>query len=321
MDILPALRFVRGAVAKKDIIPALSHFKIKDGRVTGYNGKMALSSPIDINLECYPKAAPFVTAINACDGTVQLHLTPTGRLAVRAGKFRSLVECTEEDYPDIHPAGVEIPLTQDTPLLPALRKLYPITSDDASRPWAAAILFDGNTATASNNIVIAQYWLGFHFPYRVCVPRYAVDELLRINEEPINLFVHANSVTFNYANGRWLRTQLNEDKWPDFATLLDRMPAGAPPLPEQFFETIEWIKPFTDKLERVYFRPGNVSTFPDESEGTLIEYEGSPGVGIYSAEMLLLLKGLATSLDLSTYPKPGAFYGESVRGALIGLRS
>ncbi len=43
---LSALKFVKGAVSTKDYVPALTHFQIKGGRVTGYNGKLSLSSPI-----------------------------------------------------------------------------------------------------------------------------------------------------------------------------------------------------------------------------------------------------------------------------------
>ena len=66
---LEVLKFVKGAVGKKDYVPALTHFQIADGRITGFNGKISLSSPIALDLECCPKAIPFVKAIEACTDT------------------------------------------------------------------------------------------------------------------------------------------------------------------------------------------------------------------------------------------------------------
>jgi DNA polymerase III sliding clamp (beta) subunit (PCNA family) len=314
VSILDSLRFVRGALAKKDIVAALTHFRIKDGRVTGYNGKMALSSPIPIDLDCTPKGSAFATAIAACEATVQLSLTPTGRLSVRSGKFRSLIECSEEVFPEIGPEGIQVELTPESPLLPALRSLYPLTAEDASRPWAAGVLFNGVTAFASNNIVLAQYWLGFRFPYKICVPRYAVAELLRINEEPVRLWVSQTSITFEFSNSRWLRTQLNDNDWPPAEELLDKLPGNAPPIPAGMFSAV-------DKLERIYFREGEIATHPDGTEGSAVDFDDLPPVGIYSASMLLLLEGMADTIHFDAYPRPCVWYGKGVRGCLIGLRN
>ena len=42
---IDAVKFVQGAVAKKDYVAELTHFLIQDNRITGYNGIMGLSSP------------------------------------------------------------------------------------------------------------------------------------------------------------------------------------------------------------------------------------------------------------------------------------
>ena len=43
---LKALKFVQGAVSKKDLVPALTHFRIENGTVRSYNGMLALCTPI-----------------------------------------------------------------------------------------------------------------------------------------------------------------------------------------------------------------------------------------------------------------------------------
>ena len=75
---LTSLKFVQGAVAKKDFLPALTHFVIENGTVRGYNGMLALCSPIPFDIACKPKAESLVKAIANCNETVTLSLTQRG---------------------------------------------------------------------------------------------------------------------------------------------------------------------------------------------------------------------------------------------------
>ena len=313
---LDDLYFVRGAVSKKEILPALTHFKISNGRITGYNGKMCLSSPIAVDLECSPRAEPLVRAVAACNDVVQLNLTPTGRLAIKSGKFRSYIECFGEQFPEVEPEGDVIQL--DGKLLPMLDKLYPIMSDDATRPWASAVRLAGKSAFVTNNILLVQYWLGFEVPFAINIPRFAVAEMLRIKAEPIKIHVSPTSVTFEYENERWLRTQLVAAEWPAAEELLDRLPTPTEPLSEKFYYAVRKIEPFVNKLEQVFFTEGAITTALEE--GTSYDYSGLPAKGIYSSSMLLLLEGIAETIDFTQYPKPCPFLGKDVRGAIIGMR-
>src|SRR5689334_19456978 len=101
---LKELKFVQGAVAAKDYVPELQHFKISGGRVEGFNGTIALSTPIDLAIEAMPKAVSFVKAIERIpDGTeVALNLTQAGRLSVKAGAFRAFVECWDVSHETPH---------------------------------------------------------------------------------------------------------------------------------------------------------------------------------------------------------------------------
>ena len=50
------LRFVKGAVARKDLVPGMTHFVIEQGTIRSYNGSLALCSQINLDLECKPNA-------------------------------------------------------------------------------------------------------------------------------------------------------------------------------------------------------------------------------------------------------------------------
>lgn len=317
---LDSLKFVKGAVAKKDFVPALRHFKIQNGRITGYNGYIALSSPIDLDLDVYPEAEPFYKAINACNDTVKMHLTPTGKLSIRAGKFRSLVNCLSDPgtYPDLFPEGEETACPQE--LAEAFQTLAPFIGVDASRPWAMGLLLKGNIAMATNNVVIIQYWMPVGIPYELAIPRRCVNEILRLRESPETFMVNDHSISLNFSGDRWIRSQLQDKTWPDIGKVLD---GGSNPLPipEGLFEALETIKPFATKEERVYLGENVISTHPlDVGEGTTIEVEGLNGTGCFNVVQLLNVVGLATSIDFTMYPKPVHWFSPKCRGAIVGMR-
>lgn len=314
---LDALRFTMGAVAKKDLVPSLTHFCIKDGTIRGYNGTISLCSPIDLDLETHPKALPFIKAIQTCKEEVSLSMTKGGRLAVKSGKFRAYIEnVAGEDYPEFEPEGETVEVPRD--FLNVVKTVAPFIAEDASRPWAMGILFREQSAYATNNIIIVEHWLGVPFPIEINVPRSAVKELLRINEVPETIQVTDKSITFHYEGQRWLRAPLYTTQWPD----LDRVFGlqGAPvELPDGFFSQLEEVLPFTDELDRVYFNNSTFETVYNEELGASVDCDSMFQKGCFNIKQLLLLKSIVKRIDFSMYPKPCLFYGNNLRGAVIGM--
>ncbi|MCU6209446.1 hypothetical protein, partial [Enterobacter cloacae] len=86
------------------------------------------------------------------------------------------------------------------------------------------------------------------------VPRMAIKELLRIKQAPTHISASKNSMTFHYADGCWLRTQLLALEWPNIDTIIERTETGAKcyPIDPELFNCLEKIKPFADKMGKVY---------------------------------------------------------------------
>lgn len=314
---LENLKFVQGAVAKKDLVPALTHFRIKDGRVESYNGVLALSGPIPLTLEAQPKAIPFIRAIQTCKDTIQMHLTPAGKLQVRSGVFKANIECLQEAFVETRPEGDVVELEGN--LLGHLKAIEPFIAEDASKPWARGILLRGQSAFATNNVILVEKWLGYDFPVEVNIPRAAVIELLRIGEEPLSLQVAKNNVTFHFSNERWLRTQTLSLEWPDLARVLDKLGTTVA-FPPTFWEALESLKPFVNELEQVYLSPGSVATHTDLQMGAIVEVPGLEATGCFNLHQLAALESIADQIDLSVYPAPCPFIGKLLRGAIVGMR-
>lgn len=319
IGMLRELKFVMGAVAKKDFIPAMSHFAIEGGRVRSFNGTLALCSPIPFDIDCTPKADTLIRAISNCTDTVTLSMTPAGKLRVQSGKFKAFVDCVHDQTPHVEPEGERVDF-DGAALLQAFKTVASFIGDDASRPWTNGVLLRGQSAFATNNVMLVEYWVGAAFPIVVNVPRAAIKEMIRINEAPTYAQVTANSLTFHYSDGRWVRTQLFSAEWPDLSKVLDRA-CNATPIDERIFEAVDTIKPFADKMGRVFIKNGVLSTSPELSEGAVYEVPELEFEGVYSIEMVKLLKGVAKQIDFTAYPNPCIFYGDKIRGAIIGMRS
>ena len=314
---LTALKFVQGAIASKDFVPSLMHFHIQGGTVRGYNGMLGICSPIDLNLDVCPNAVNFVKAIQTCKDTIQLHVTPAGKLAVKSGKFKAFIECITGDFPEVTPEGTLINVTGN--ILKALKVLAPFIADDASRPWARGILFRGSSAFATNNVILAEHWLGYEFPVEVNIPRTAVVELLRIGQEPISMQISENSVTFHFEGNRWLRTQTYSTSWPDLTRILNQE-ATCIAMPETLWSAIDDLVPFVDELGRVFLSDGQVSTGRDKGIGAIVEVPEFKAEGCFNIKQLQLLGKVAQTLDVTSWPRPSLFYGDNIRGAIIGMR-
>lgn len=321
---LDSLRFVATAVARKDYVPELTHFKITNGRVTGFNGVIALSSDIDVDLDIYPNASKLLAAIRACPGTIALNMTPAGKLAVRSEKFKSFVDCLPEDTGMfIEPDGEEVDLGPN--FLPGLKALAPAMGIDASRPWAMGIRVQRRSMFATNNVMLAEYWHDTEVPVTVVIPAVAVNEILRINEAPSKVQVTDHSISFWFGPTRWLRSSLVETEgWPTdkMDAILSASTGEQLPFPDGFFDNVEKLKPFLNDSGTIFMTPTRISTSKDEGEGTSIEMELSSltDMQAYHYKQLALLGELATKIDWTAYPRPCMFTGERLRGALVGQR-
>lgn len=320
MDVLETLRFVRGAISTKSLLPELKHYIIQGGTVCGFNGMIALSSPIDFDIDCAPLAAPLVQAIGNCGDVTGLGITATGRLSVKSGPFKAYIDCVDiKDIPHQMPMG-EVIEFDGKQMLEAITKLVPFVGNDASRPWTNGILLRGQSAFATNNVCLVEYWTGTALPFTINIPMAAIKEMSRIGSPPTHAQLNSDSITFHYEGGAWLKTSLYETAWPDLSKILDS-PSSPVAVPENLFAAIEHVKPFVEKDNRIYFRNGAVCTSTRDDIGASYDVAGLIDGGIYNVNMLNLLKGVAEKVDFTLYPAPLLFYGSRLRGAILGQRA
>lgn len=315
---LDALRFVQGAIQKNGVTPELEHYIIKEGRVTGFNGYMALSAPIALEIEAVPKALTFFKALSACGDTVVIKKTDAGHLHIESAGFKVFVPCLETAIYEPAPTGDRFPAPPG--MAKAFARMLPFVGEDASRPWAMGLCIGNGAYTATNNVILLQLWDGHQLPTINC-PRFAVAEVARLKEDPVEISVSPSSITFFYEGGRWLRSQVIAQEWPfdKMSAILDR-PSAPTPIPDGFFEAVDRLAPFTTEgpSSPVFLMNGSLSTVAPGAEiGASVEVPGLREASAFRLKALQLLSEELRTVDFSV--SPALFFGDNSRGAIIGM--
>lgn len=317
---IDALNFVRPAVTQAGLSTDYLHVTLGDGFVKSFNGSVSMYSPIDLHIEACPKAVPFMKAIGSFDpkATTTMHLTATGKLAIKSGSFRCFIDSIDDPFANVQPAGKKIKLSPK--FLDAVRTLMPFVSQDSFKPWACSMLLSGNSVIATNNVIAIEYWMPKKFPVTVSLPKDTLKILLAIKEAPTHISMHSNSATFYYNSGRWVRTGVNDlDQWPrdQLLSILGKESNQAKPV-AGFFEAVKSLSSFSETHMGIYLDEEGMKTSWQEGEGASVALEGL-SEGRFSAVHLMLLAGIVDTIDLGAWPKPCLFFGKSVRGAIMGM--
>jgi DNA polymerase III sliding clamp (beta) subunit (PCNA family) len=322
VSIEKALKFVIGAVARKDHVEELCHVSIRNGRAIAYDGMLSMSTPIDIGLNVMPHARSLLKAIQQCEDDVvmSLHVTPAGKLSIKSGNFKVLVQCLDKENPTPQPMPSGQKFEVAPALLTALRTLAPLMSVDASRPWARGLLLCGNSVFATNNIVLAECWHGSGFPGEVILPDDAVTTLLKINKAPTHAQMDENSCTFFFDDDRWMRTNLVDGQWPrERITALLDAGGDVKTIPEGFFTELARLKNFVDIDNGVRLYDDHFATSANEDDaGARIDFDFPGAKGHFNLNQLVGLEGIAQQIDFSTHPAPCYWRGGMARGVIIG---
>lgn len=320
MELLKTLKFVRGAVSKTDTNVEMKHFAIEGGHIRATNGVLSIGSPVDLAFTCAPEAESFYKAIGQCKDVVSVkHLEATNRLSIGSGKFRAFVQCIDMTGVHAKPSGTEIPFG-GAAILAAFEALEPFVCKDQLRPWTNGILLAGSSACATNNAVLAEYWLGgVPMPHSINIPLVAIREVLRVGMVPERVLMDASSITFLYSDGRWIKSLLLENDWPGFDSVLN-VEHNAVPIPPDLFAGVKAVRGFAEGDERnVFFRDGAVHASRHDDTGASYAVEGLATHGAYRVENLMLLEAVAERADFQRWPEAVVFFGGQLRGALMGL--
>lgn len=319
---LDAVNFCISAIDKKAIRPEQLCYLINNGLLFASNEKITICHHIGVPIDCQPNAVKFTAMVKAATSANDIPaftITPAGKLSVRAGKLKSLIECTLVNTEIPRPEGIDYEIDGDA-FVKCLRVLEPFIGSNKSYAWTNGILLTGNHAYTTNNVTMLRYDTTFDIKKRLVLPIGLIKELLAVKQKPIKLRYCDKSITVFYDDNIWIKGRLLEDGFPK--ANIDNYFKSQMPLENinsDLIEGLSKIRPFIDDtFNSVTFTEKGIQTFDGS---TTIDIDNMfCDYGMYNFFVLRDVLSVAVRADFQAYPSPVVFEGDSLVGVLVGVR-
>lgn len=318
--LLAALDFV--SVAQKDTGQGAyqSHVRLVAKQAIAFDGVLGAGHPIDEDLACCPNTAQLVAALKKCGTQLSMTDDGEGRLALAGQKLKAWVPCLPPDaMAPCDPDPLQYPCGD--PVRVALLQAAVWTREGGERVLESAVLLASGSCYGTNGKALIEAWHGCSMP-ELIVPRVFVIAANKIVAPLIGFGFTQSTLTFHFEGGAWIKTQLYVDGFPAAAKELANAGINPQPVPEGLLEAIEAVAPFNE-AGHVTLAPGEVRASPDMSNHTVTTYEveglAPPFMHTVNAKMLLGVKDSIKALDLTSANDRVFFFGDTVRGVIMGV--
>lgn len=320
-ELMEALNFV-GMVAKSDNTnnPGYTyHVVLHGGFAITNNGQISAGHPIAEDLTCCPHFERFKSSINKCGKSLAMTQLDSGKLSVMGDKLRAVVDCLDlNNFPYTSP-DANIAIIDDR-LKAAFAVVGAIVSETGNRMVECAVLLEANQCTATDGKVLMQYWHGIDLPPNLIIPKLFASYVGRVKSPLVGFGFSANSVTFYFENGAWLKTQLYEDEYPSaqVAQIMSQT-FVAEPVTAEFFEAIASVGEHNPD-GTVIMKENKITSHNTDDVGAQYALQGVAAGLAFDCEQVKRIAGSVTAIDLTSYAERAYFQGENMRGVIMGVR-
>lgn len=318
-ELIEALSFV-GQVANKEEQPWQPHVVLHNSYAIAGNGQIFIGHPIAEDLIACPHLGRFKAAINKCGSSLNIVQLDSGKLSVKGDRLTAQVECLPlENYPYTQPDPMIAVI--DDRLKLAFATCGICVDEDGARMIDCSILLEANQCTATNGKMLIQYWHGIDLPPNLIVPKTFANIVGRAKHKLMGFgWSQGKSITFHFENGAWVKTQLYEDEYPTEAiSRILAVQTNPKPVPEGFFEGVAAVAEFNpDGVATL--KANKIVSHLNEAVGAQYVVEGVNSELSLNSENCKDIAGIATELDLTSFPDRAFFYGENMRGVTMAIR-
>lgn len=315
-SLLKALNFI--AKIQKDIGTEIqTHCKISNNYITACDGVITAGHKIEEDLCVSPHTLTLLNALSKCGQNLSMTQLENNKLAVKSGKFTALVPCipiySYVNTPDNPCASISDVFIQ------ALGEVSHLAQEQAQKVVLASVLMRSGSVMATNGVVALEYWHGIDVP-TCALPKVFVTALCSVDKKVTSFGYSGSSITFWFEDESWIKTQLYAEEWPNLDQVL--IASGeVKPLPKGFYEALRNVEDFSDggsEKGTVWFDELGMNSHQTKENGATYEIKDLPA-GL--AFRIKYLKQIEKACKSISYNKVTMwFFGDSVRGAIMGVR-
>lgn len=317
------VRWLNEALDSKDLVIGMTYYMVKDQTIKATNGHLTASHPWPYPDGFLVAGKEFEKILARMPEDPEIFLAEN-RIRFKAGQFRgsvSTLPLTEWDY-----AGVEdaewLPIPEG--LIPAIKKLRPFISDNATQRWAMCVALENGWAYATNNIALACVQCESIGKVMALLPVWAADFVLRRTKDLEQWAWAENYVAFRWKNGAWMRSQLVVGHFPERAAELVRASVNESPtqvITDEFREAFKEVAELAEDTVSIYHNRIESNFGKAIVKGIAgCEIPPTADCSIWGAKFLIPALDAATHWSPSVWPKPAPFKGKDISGYVVGRR-
>lgn len=314
--LLEAIKFI--SIAQKKAGPVgLQFCHIAHNWAAASDGILTVANKIEEELSACPNTMQLIDALSKVSEEVSITQLNLNCLAVSSGAFRGLIPCVSFEEVPIYPPDPKIAIIDDK-IKFALSSVAMLATENAHNAAYGAILLQAKTAVATNGSAILECWHGIDLPPGIMLPKIAAVAVSKSPKALTGFGFSQSSATFYFEDDSFIKTQLYAERFPNYLSLLEQDGLNPWPIPDEFYKAIRTIEPFSEG-GNVYFEEGFIYSNIEKDQASTYKIEGLPEKTGFNAKQLLLVEHAFKSVHFMTEPPAAFFFGENIRGLLMGL--
>lgn len=314
-----ALKFV--SMASKDTKQGAyqTHVHIAGQQVVAFDGVLAAGHPIDEDFVAFPHLEQLMAAIETAGKKLSLTIEDN-TLSVTGENIKATVQCLPaEDMHIVSPDENKYPMTDA--IKAALEVCMRYTREGAQKIHETAVLLEANSCYGTNSAALVEYWHGVNLP-SVILPRSFCAAVVKVKSPLVGFgWNDGRSVTFHFEDNSWIKTQLYTEGYPEGARTIMNIASQPVAVPETFFNAVSAVANFSEDGS-VIIENGQVLGLHEHSAvSALYEVKDllAPTRCKFNADYIMQVSDLIKSYDLTTDPKRLIWFGDNVRGMIMGI--
>ncbi len=317
-SLIKALKFI--AVAQKKAGSPVQQFcNLSYHWAAATNEILTVATRIEEDLTACPHTLSLIDALSKCSDDLTItQLTPQ-TLAVNSGVFKGLINCSDFDAIKI-PAPDPVCAAVDDRLKAALGAVGVLATDGAPNATFAAVLLQSGSAVATNGHAILEYWHGIYLPPGLLIPKASAVAISKADKTLTGFGFSPSSATFWFEDGSFIKTQLYNERYPNYEAIINVQGLNPWPLPEAFYKGVKAIESFAED-GIVYFDKGVLKSNRRMDAASTYKIEGLPDGLAFSAKYITMLEDAMQKVhfEVDKQGPKAYFFGPNIRGVLMGV--
>jgi hypothetical protein len=315
-SLIEALKFI-GLAQHKEGTPPQTHCAIGNGRIVAFDGVIAAGHLIEDDLSACPHTTRFLDALGKCGASLSITQLDSGRLSIKSDRFKAFVPCMNGEHLSASTLEPDPPCALiDDRLKAGFALVAPILSETAQRAAFAGALLQAGSIVGTNGHVLIEFWHGIDLPPGLLIPKAALQAIIKTPKKLSRFGFSPNSATFYFEDDSFIRSQLYNETYPQYAQIFPNE-SNPWPLPEGFFEGMNKIQSLSDDKILYFDVDGFVVKDAQRNQSGAYQIEGLQSGLAFNMDYLCIIEPIFKQVHFDN--GRAVFFGDNARGVLMGI--